>query len=95
MVCRHNGVYDPFSASMAKMDISRAFAIEVRALRGALGFSQEELAARAGLHRNYVGMIERAERNPTLSAIEGLSKGLKIRPSELVAKSEARCGWPK
>ena len=80
---------------MTKKDISKAFALEVRALRTALGLSQEELAARAGLHRNYVGMIEREERNPTLSTIEGLAKGLKSRPSELIAKSEARCGWQK
>jgi transcriptional regulator with XRE-family HTH domain len=80
---------------VAKKDISTALATEVRALRTALGLSQEELAARAGLHRNYVGMIERLERNPTLTAIEGLAKGLKVRPSELVAKAGVRCGWQK
>ena len=80
---------------MAKKDISKAFAAEIRALRTELGFSQEELAARAGLHRNYVGMIERLERNPTLTAIEGLAKGLKTRPSDLIANAQTRCGWQK
>jgi transcriptional regulator with XRE-family HTH domain len=80
---------------VAKKDISKAFAVEVRALRTALGLSQEELAAGAGLHRNYVGMIERLERNPTLAAIEGLAKGLKVKPSELIAAAEYRSGWAK
>ncbi len=77
---------------MAKKDISKAFALEIKALRRTLRLSQEELAARAGLHRNYIGMIERAERNPTLSVIESLAKGLRTRPSELMANSEARGG---
>jgi transcriptional regulator with XRE-family HTH domain len=80
---------------VARKDISKSFAAEVRALRTALGLSQEELAARAGLHRNYVGMIERSERNPTLVAIEGIARALKSKPSELVAKAEAACGWTK
>jgi transcriptional regulator with XRE-family HTH domain len=80
---------------VAKKDISKAFALEIKALRRTLRLSQEELAARAGLHRNYIGMIERAERNPTLSVIESLAKGLRTRPSELMANSEARCGWRK
>jgi transcriptional regulator with XRE-family HTH domain len=80
---------------VAKKDISKAFAVEVRTLRNALGLSQEELAARSGLHRNYVGMIERGERNPTLTAIEAIARGLKARPSELVASAETRCGWTK
>lgn len=59
-------------------------------MRTAMGLSQEELAARAGLHRNYVGMIERLQRIPTLRAIEGLAAALEIRPSELIARAETR-----
>ena len=80
---------------MAKRDLARAFANEIRSLRIALGLSQEKLADRAGLHRNYVGMIERLERNPTLTAIEGLARGLDRRPSELVAQAERRGGWTR
>ena len=78
---------------MAKRGLAQAFAAELRSLRDALGISQEELADRAGLHRNYVGMIERLERNPTLKAIEGLARALGTRPSVLVDRAENRSGW--
>jgi transcriptional regulator with XRE-family HTH domain len=70
----------------------KALAAEVRRSRGDLGLSQEELADRASLHRNYIGMIERAERAPTLLAMEGIARGLKLKVSELVARAEDRLG---
>ncbi len=75
---------------MAGKALLRGFAAEVRALRNNLELSQEELADRANLHRNYIGMIERAERAPTLLAIAGIAKGLDLRASELIARAEAR-----
>lgn len=66
----------------------KAFAREVRRARTALQLSQEELADYAGLHRNYVGMIERCERSPTLVAAEGIARGLKLKLSELVSRAE-------
>jgi transcriptional regulator with XRE-family HTH domain len=45
--------------------------------------SQEELAARAGVHRTYIGMIERAEKNITLENIEKIAKALKTLISDL------------
>jgi transcriptional regulator with XRE-family HTH domain len=50
-----------------------------------LGLSQEELASRAGLHRTYIGMIERAEKNVTLRNIEKLAKALDTTIGELLA----------
>jgi transcriptional regulator with XRE-family HTH domain len=44
----------------------------MRALREEAGFSQEELGRRAGLHRTYVGMVERGERNATFSSLDRL-----------------------
>jgi transcriptional regulator with XRE-family HTH domain len=75
---------------MAGTTFQKAFAREVRRTRIALNLSQEELADRADLHRNYVGMIERCERLPTLVAAEGIARGLKMKLSELVARAENR-----
>lgn len=54
------------------------FGQRVRQLRKRQGVSQEELAERAGVHRTYIGMIERAEKNITLINIEKICKGLSI-----------------
>ena len=60
------------------------FGEKVKVLRKELGLSQEELAHKAGFHRTYIGMIERAERNITLANIEILANALEIKISELV-----------
>ena len=57
---------------------------EVRRLREAQNLSQEELAERSGLHRNYIGGIERGERNVGIKAFFSLARGLKIHPSEIL-----------
>lgn len=62
-----------------KKSVLVKFGQKVRAERGKLGLSQEALASRAGVHRTYVGMIERAEKNITLENIEKISKALGIR----------------
>ncbi|WP_315792018.1 helix-turn-helix transcriptional regulator [Fischerella sp. JS2] len=48
------------------------------------GLSQEELAEKAGLHRTYIGMIERAEKNITLINIEKVAKALEMSVEELL-----------
>ena len=60
------------------------FGNNVRALRKERGFSQEELAHRAGLHRTYVGMIERAEKNISLMNIERIATALEVQISDLL-----------
>jgi transcriptional regulator with XRE-family HTH domain len=60
------------------------FGTKVREERLKLGFSQEELAARAGVHRTYIGMIERAEKNITLGNIEKIAKALNISLDKLM-----------
>jgi transcriptional regulator with XRE-family HTH domain len=57
----------------------------LRQLRDERGYSQEELAERAGLHRNYVGGVERGERNVALENIVKLAKALSVKPDELFA----------
>ena len=61
-----------------------AFGANVRRLRKALGISQEELARRAGLHRTYVGGVERGERNVTLLVIKKLASALEVKPADLL-----------
>lgn len=60
------------------------FAKRVRALRESKGLSQEQLGALAGVHRTYIGMIERAEKNITLVNIERLARALGVRSSHLL-----------
>ncbi len=64
--------------------IRKTLAHNVRALRASLGISQEELADRCGLHRTYVGAIERAERNVTLSTLEVFSEALGVPVPDLL-----------
>lgn len=62
------------------------FGSRVRARRAEKGFSQEKLAELAGLHRTYVGHVERGEVNPTLWNILRLASALGVDPAELVAQ---------
>jgi transcriptional regulator with XRE-family HTH domain len=62
----------------------------VRELRARHDVSQEELGFRCGLHRNYVGAIERGELNPTLGVLLRLSAGLRVALSELLTLAELR-----
>jgi len=59
-------------------DILKKFGIKVRDLRKQRNLSQEELADKAGLHRTYIGMIERAEKNITLINIEKIANALEV-----------------
>ena len=64
-------------------DILKKFGEKVREIRKVKGISQEELADRAGLHRTYIGMIERAEKNITLINIEKLAIALEIQIKDI------------
>jgi transcriptional regulator with XRE-family HTH domain len=68
----------------------RAFGLRVRSLRERGGISQEALADRAGLHRTYVGSVERGERNISLANIHRLADALGVAPSELLDERAAR-----
>lgn len=63
---------------MSKKKILIAFGERVRELRKEKGLSQEELSYKADLHRTYIGMIERAEKNITLINIEKIAKALDV-----------------
>ena len=66
----------------------RAFGQAVRELRESQELSQERLGELAGLHRNYIGGVERGELNPTLRTIKRLAAGLGTTGSALLAYAE-------
>ncbi len=68
---------------MAGEDLTRGFGALVRQLRVEKGMSQERLAELCGLHRNYIGAIERAERTPSIVTAEKLAKALDTTLSNL------------
>ena len=57
-------------------DIQRRLGIRIRKLRVKRGWSQEEFAAVSGLHRTYIGAVERGEKNLTISTVHTLAKTL-------------------
>lgn len=70
----------------AESEILKVFGENVRQLRKKKDISQEELAHRADLHRTYIGMIERAEKNITLLNMEKIAAALNVSISDLLKK---------
>lgn len=66
-----------------KSDPIKRFGRRVRELRERMGVSQEALATRAGIHRTYMGGVERGERNVSLKNIVRLAEALEVRPHDL------------
>lgn len=66
-----------------KKEILIKFGQRVREERMKQNLSQEELASKAGVHRTYIGMVERAEKNITLENIEKIAKALGLNISDL------------
>lgn len=64
----------------------RIFAQRLRQIRQIRGLSQEELADMAGLHRTYVGSVERSERNVSIDNMERLAVALEVDITELLTK---------
>ena len=67
-----------------KSKIQKEFGKKVRQKRLVLNLSQEELAFKSGLHRTYVGSVERGERNISLENIILLAKTLRCSPKDLM-----------
>ena len=66
------------------MDIRSRLGSNLRALRTAKGWSQEQFAFEAGIHRTYVSDIERGARNPTIMVLEKLAMPLGVVPGRLL-----------
>jgi transcriptional regulator with XRE-family HTH domain len=73
----------PIRSSGSKKQ-AQLFAKRIHELRVASGMSQEGLAEVAGIHRNYIGRLERGEQNPSLDMICMLARALKVKPAALL-----------
>jgi transcriptional regulator with XRE-family HTH domain len=71
-------------------DLQLTLGRNLRAYRKGRGLSQEEFAAVLGVHRTYMGGIERGERNLTLKSVERIARRIKMTPLELLARQTSR-----
>lgn len=65
-----------------KEEVLLQFGNKLKEIRTKQKLTQVELAEKSGLHPNYIGMVERGERNPSLINIDKLAKALNISLSE-------------
>lgn len=65
-------------------NIQELLASNIRKYREERGLSQEKLAAEAGLHRTYIGMIERCEKNITVVCLQKIALSLNVEISDLL-----------
>lgn len=72
------------------LKLLKAFGESVRKFRKERDISQEELAKRSSLHRTYIGMIERGEKNISLSNIKKIAKGLEISMIDLLRNIDVK-----
>jgi transcriptional regulator with XRE-family HTH domain len=71
------------------LDLAITFGHVLRDLRKRVGLTQEQLGFEAELERNYISMLERGERQPTLTTLMKLARPLNRKASQLVAMVEA------
>ncbi|MDB9419151.1 helix-turn-helix transcriptional regulator [Microcystis aeruginosa CS-563/04] len=79
----------------SKAVILRVLGLMIREHRAALGISQEELGLRCHLDRTYISGLERGVRNPSLTALVTLAKGLNITVSQLLENLEIEIEKPE
>jgi transcriptional regulator with XRE-family HTH domain len=80
---------------VAEGDLQRTVGLNLLAYRQARGLSQEALAAELGVHRTYMGGVERGERNLTLKSVERIAERLDLDPLELLKPPSGRGRRPR
>jgi Predicted transcriptional regulators len=70
------------------MEIKHLLGANVRRLRESMGWSQDKLSEKSGLHRTYISGIERGIRNPTISIVDQVAISLNVTVSELFTENE-------
>ncbi|MBF6615441.1 MAG: helix-turn-helix transcriptional regulator [Candidimonas sp.] len=68
-------------------EITATLSVNIKRLRSNQGLSQEQLADKSGLHRTYIGAVERGERNVSLSSLELIASALGVDVPTLLSKS--------
>lgn len=66
------------------MEVRKRVAANIKKFRKEIDLSQEDLAFESGLHRTYISGLERAIRNPTVTVLEKVAKGLKVPSYKLL-----------
>jgi transcriptional regulator with XRE-family HTH domain len=66
-------------------DLRPALGSRIKQLRASLGMTQEELAARAGMHWSYLSDLERGRQTPTMDMVNRLARGLGVTLAEFFA----------
>ncbi|MGA2139946.1 MAG: helix-turn-helix transcriptional regulator [Verrucomicrobiia bacterium] len=69
---------------MLKQNLTRILASNIRRLREKQGWSQEDCAEHCGLHRTYIGAVERGERNITIATLERIAAAFEVTPIDLL-----------
>lgn len=70
------------------VDITKIISVNVKRYRKIKGISQEELSFLSGLHRNYIGMIERSQKKITVYNLQKISQALDVDVCELIKQNE-------
>jgi len=71
---------------MQRQDSGKVVARNLRCLRTERKWSQEECAEKCGLHRTYIGAVERGERNITLASLDKIATAFGVSAIELLTK---------
>lgn len=75
-------------ADRPKAEVQQVLGRAVLTLRGRADLTQQDVADGSGLHKEYVGSVERGERNMTVANLVKLCRGLGVQPSELLKEAE-------
>jgi transcriptional regulator with XRE-family HTH domain len=70
------------------VELSDSFALVVQKFRTERGLSRAALAARAGLHQTYIGLLERGKRSPNLDTAHAIAKALGVSLSHMISQAE-------
>lgn len=74
---------------MPNCGLARVLAVNIRRLRRVRGWSQEDCAEACGLHRTYIGAVERGERNITMATLERIANAFHVSPVDLLTEKRA------